>query len=155
MRRRSLRRLSVLLACSLVLACSKQTSVGEVPAPRATSVPDSALGQTSKKGVFRAAITAWFAGPRVTFGEESLNSLQVTLVLPNGTKPTSIAVREVFPYMKIHGHGAPGDRPIAEAKENVLTVSQLGFSMSGPWELNVRLVVHGQEDVVEIPVQVP
>ena len=105
--------------------------------------------------MFRAAIKLWSAGPSVTLGEAGRNAFEITLAREDGTAPDSVFVAEVFPYMKVHGHGSPrAYQPVVVVVGSVVNVTRLGFVMEGPWEVVVRATVDGRQDTVEIPVEV-
>lgn len=133
-------------------------SPNDLPPPTPTAVPlllTSGQGATSRTGAFRAAITRWVSGPSVTLGEDGRNAFEITLARADGTAPASVTVGEVFPYMKVHGHGSPrAYQPALAVEGSVVKVTRLGFVMEGPWEVVVRATIDGREDTVEIPVEV-
>ena len=105
---------------------------------------------------FMAQIVSWQKGPQVTKSDDTRNELQVKILGPNGADPEKVEVLNLFPYMKVHGHGVPKSfEPKWEVQGNVIQVRQLGFIMSGPWEVNIKARVNGVEDTIEIPVEVP
>ena len=138
------------------------------PAPEVTPKPSDesdskppllfspSLGTNSKQGIFLGRFGSWSRGPQVTNGDSTRNDFQLEFALPKGQAPKSFEVISLSPFMKIHGHGVPrAFLPKWAVSGSRVTVSQLGFIMSGPWEVNVRARVDGQEDDIELSVEVP
>jgi hypothetical protein len=117
---------------------------------------DPAKSVLSAKGAFRARILAWQSGPQVTQGDGTRNSFAIEVATACGVKPSQFEVISLSPYMKVHGHGVPrAYLPEWQVLENKVTVTKLGFIMSGPWEINLQANVNGVADNIEIPVEVP
>lgn len=144
-----------LLLCSIgttMGGCSENSSHKSAHSANAT-----AQNQEAKGNFFQAKITRWTTGPEVS--GDSIDTINNTCVIeittPDGQVPTSLTVQDIFPYMKIHGHGAPDDQITFKIEGNTVTVSKIAFTMSGPWELHVKATVNGQSEELEIPVEVP
>lgn len=139
---------------------------GKTSEPRSDAIPPapsgsidkavSDLGTASKNQVFRAQIFSWEMGPQVTKSDATRNSFKIRIFDSKGAKPDSVEVVELYPYMKVHGHGVPKSyAPKWEASENLVHVTGLGFVMAGPWEINMKARVNGVEDSVEVAAEVP
>jgi hypothetical protein len=110
----------------------------------------------SAQGTFLARIFGWSAGPQVTTNDGSRNEFEIHFATAEGFVPATFEVLDLRPYMKIHGHGLPrAYLPRWSVAGNTVRVTDLGFIMSGPWEINVRARVDGTLDDIEIPVEVP
>ena len=147
--------LCFLLLCSMspmVGACSENSSHKS-----SHSANESAQNQEAKGKFFHAKILRWTTGPEVS--GDSLDTINNACVIEittlEGQLPTNLSVQDVFPYMKVHGHGAPDDQITFKIEGNTVTVSKIAFTMSGPWELHVKATVNGQSEELEIPVEVP
>lgn len=107
--------------------------------------------------VFSARIVSWERGPKVSddTSAQSLSKCVIEIITVDGQVPQSITVTDVFPYMKMHGHGAPSGQIIRSLDGNKLTVDNIMFIMSGSWELHVKATVNGQTEELELPVAVP
>ncbi|MFZ9520725.1 MAG: hypothetical protein ACO3A4_09625 [Silvanigrellaceae bacterium] len=106
---------------------------------------------------FNAKIVGWSVGPEVSGDslQDIRNACEIEITTPSGEVPSSLSVQKVFPFMKVHGHGAPDEQIVTEVVGNRIKVSKISFIMSGPWELHVQATVNGQSGEVEIPVVVP
>jgi hypothetical protein len=140
--------------------CGKSASQDSRAAPPVPGTDTGASpvqwGMASRNALFRAQIVSWQKGPQVTKSDETRNEFQVKVLSPNGADPEKFEVLDLFPYMKVHGHGVPKSyAPKWEVQGSVIQVKQLGFVMSGPWEVNIKVRVNGAEDTIEIPVEVP
>jgi hypothetical protein len=126
-----------------------------------TDHADSAANTESSRIVrgqfFAARIVSWTQGPEVSGDvlSDINNSCIIEIQTADGQIPSSISVLHVFPFMKVHGHGAPDEQIKMELNGNQLKVSKIAFTMSGPWELHLRATVNGQTEELEIPVAVP
>lgn len=138
--------------CPVVGACNENSSHKSLH-----SNNEAAQNQEAKGKFFQAKITRWTTGPEVS--GDSIDTINNACVFEittlEGHLPTSLTVQEIFPYMKVHGHGAPDDQITFKIEGNTVTVSKIAFTMSGPWELHVKATVNGQSEELEIPVVVP
>ncbi|NBO39757.1 hypothetical protein EBU99_14420 [bacterium] len=153
MRLRIVFALLLLLSCSIVeVSCSKSSAQGSSSGSQAAS----ALGQ-AKGNIFTAKILSWSKGPEVSGDSvsEMNNACVIEIKTADDKVPESISVSDIFPFMKIHGHGAPDDQITWKVEGNQIIASKISFIMSGPWELHVKAVVNGQTEELEIPVVVP
>jgi hypothetical protein len=144
----------------ILIGCGKSGGQDSPAAPpgaaNGNAAPPAQWGIASTNALFRAQIVSWQKGPQVTKSDDTRNELQVKILGPNGADPEKVEVLNLFPYMKVHGHGVPKSfEPKWEVQGNVIQVKQLGFIMSGPWEVNIKARVNGVEDTIEIPVEVP
>ena len=58
--------------------------------------------------------------------------------------------------MKIHGHGTRRKVPLIKRLDSdSFEVTNIFFTMGGPWELKITANVDGQEDTLEFEVEVP
>lgn len=137
----------------------------EEPAPENESTPPNLTdnpgpllllkegeGLASENSVFRAKIT-WAKGPR----KNSYSIADITIADMEGNPPQHIEVIRIWPYMKIHGHGTGNIEAVVtqhETKFYEFHVTNLFFIMKGPWEMNLRVIVNGAEDFLEIPIEV-
>ncbi len=123
--------------------------------------PDLAEGDKAEQkisgAIFSAKILEWRTGPEVSGDslDQIRNSCVIEISTNKGTNPESLSVQRVFPYMKIHGHGAPDKQVVFSVADNRVIVDKIAFTMSGPWELHVDATVDGQREKVEIPIVVP
>jgi hypothetical protein len=136
----------------MIAACSENSSHKS-----AHSKNESVQNQEAKGRFFQAKITSWGFGPEVSGDsiDTIKNTCTIEVTTPDGQLPTSLSVQDIFPYMKVHGHGAPDDQITFTIEGNKITVSKIAFTMSGPWELHVKATVNGQTEELEIPVVVP
>ncbi|MEY2987878.1 MAG: hypothetical protein RJB13_1399 [Pseudomonadota bacterium] len=106
---------------------------------------------------FRAKILSWSNGPQVSGDSvaEMNNECIVEVLLADGSAPEALTVETAFPYMKVHGHGAPDEQITFKIEGNKVTVSKIAFTMSGPWELHIKVSAGGRSEELEIPVVVP
>lgn len=106
--------------------------------------------------VFAARIVQWQRGPQVSedISPESLSKCEIEITTLDGQVPAALSVETAYPYMKIHGHGAPSGQITRTLQGNRLTVDNIMFTMSGPWELRVKASVNGQTEELELPVVV-
>jgi len=107
--------------------------------------------------VFSARIVSWERGPQVSedISPESLSKCVVEILTLDGQVPQSLTVTDAYPYMKMHGHGAPSRQITRTLQANKLTIDNIMFTMSGRWELRVKASVNGQSEELELPVVVP
>lgn len=136
----------------LIVGCSEKSSHDTKH-----SASSAEQKQEAKGKFFHAKITRWTTGPEVS--GDSLDAINnacvIEITTPEGQLPTTLTVQDIFPYMKVHGHGAPDDQIAFKIEGNTVTVSKIAFTMSGPWELHVKATVNGQSEELEIPVVVP
>lgn len=107
--------------------------------------------------VFSARIVSWERGPQVSedISPESLSKCVIEILTLDGQVPQLLSVTDAYPYMKMHGHGAPSRQITRTLQANKLTVDNIMFTMSGRWELRVKATVNGQSEELELPVVVP
>jgi hypothetical protein len=105
--------LGALAILQMTTACSKATSHHS-----SDSQPVAGQEQIVRGKIFSARIVNWERGPEVS--GDTLNDINNACVIEvtraDGQTPTSLTVLDVFPYMKVHGHGAP-DEQITTAVE--------------------------------------
>lgn len=137
---------------TMMVACSNDTAHKSSHAANGT-----AQNQEAKGLIFAAKIVSWNFGPEVSGDslETIKNSCVIEVTTVDGQIPTSLSVQKVFPYMKVHGHGAPDDQITSSIDGNKISVSKIAFTMSGSWELHLKATVNGQTEELEIPVLVP
>lgn len=106
---------------------------------------------------FQAKILEWTFGPEVSGDSvtEMKNTCRIEVRLADGSTPAGLAVESAYPFMKIHGHGAPDEQIAVTVEGEVVTVSNIAFTMSGPWELHLKVSANGQSEELEIPLEVP
>ena len=144
-----------LAVCSLspmVAACDENSSH-----KTGHSEPEAAQNQEARGKFFQAKITGWTTGPEVSGDSlgEIKNACIIEITTPDGQVPTSLSVQDIFPYMKVHGHGAPDEQISFTVEGNKVSVNKIAFTMSGAWELHIKATVNGQSEELEIPVVVP
>ena len=95
----------------VLFGCGKSTGQDSRQEPL---VPSNDNGSASATGglastnkLFLAKIVSWEKGPQVTRSDDTRNEFQVKILSPNGADPEKIEVLDLFPYMKVHGHGVP------------------------------------------------
>ncbi|MBM3383238.1 MAG: hypothetical protein FJY29_12505 [Betaproteobacteria bacterium] len=144
--------LAVFLLSPMVAACDENSSHKSTHAEHGTTQNQEARGK-----FFKAKITSWTAGPEVSGDsiDEIKNACQIEITTPDGQVPASLSVQDIFPYMKVHGHGAPDEQITFTIEGNKVSVNRIAFTMSGPWELHIKATVNGQSEELEIPVVVP
>lgn len=132
--------------------CSGKAQGDNTEASRSNTSASEAKGQ-----YFNAKIVSWSVGPEVSGDslQDIRNACEIEITTPSGEVPSSLSVQKVFPFMKVHGHGAPDEQIATEVVANRIKVSRISFIMSGIWELHVQATVNGQSGEVEIPVVVP
>jgi hypothetical protein len=141
-----------LTTLSLVYGCSEKASKnGDQSSQTSTQVSEA------KGKYFSAKIVSWSVGPEVSGDSISdiNNACIIEVTTPTGGIPDSLTVQDVFPYMKVHGHGAPDEQITYTIEGNRIKVSKIAFTMSGPWEIHVKATSNGQSEELEIPVVVP
>lgn len=142
-------------ACIFALAytpsCAAKSNTDHTHSMESTSKSEA------KGRYFSARITRWAVGPEVSGDSisEINNSCEIEITTPSGGIPESTSIQAVFPFMKVHGHGAPDEQITTSLQGNKLTVSKIAFTMSGPWELHIQATVDGKYEELEIPVVVP
>lgn len=148
----------------LTASCGKEAKDAPVepivnqgtPAPETPLVFEPNQGFLSAQGVFRARLKSWERGPQVTKNDGTRNDFTIELALNSGRKADTVEVILVEPYMKIHRHGVPPPyQPTLTIEGNIIKGTNMGFIMSGPWELKVQARINGKEDTVEVLVDVP
>ena len=141
-----------LIALFSFTGCSNKSGKNGDHSSQASTQASEAKGQ-----YFSAKIVSWSVGPEVS--GDSLadinNACIVEITTPTGGIPDSLTVQDIFPYMKVHGHGAPDEQITFTVEGNRLKISKIAFTMSGPWELHVKATTNGQSEELEIPVVVP
>ena len=146
----------ILMSFSVLCLALSQTSCGDSDhsshTENGTNNVSEVVGQN-----FRAKILSWSSGPEVSGDSvaEMNNECVVEVLLADGSTPEALTVETAFPYMKIHGNGAPDEQISFKVEGNKVTVSQIAFTMSGPWELHVKVSAGGRSEELEIPVVVP
>lgn len=140
--------LSVVAFFVVLGACGTNTSAtGDV----AATSEASGAGYRSEKGQFFVK-EQWDAPPSTTGRHE------VTLAFRNAAGEPLMGITDVTvkPWMKIHGHGAPGEaiKVTNQGNGSSWKVEGLTFTMPGPWELEVRARKDGVEDKAEVKVEI-
>ena len=110
----------------------------------------------------REKLVEWKTGPSV--GKNASNELLLTFIKKDGTAPTSVGRLQFKLWMSIHGHGSPKNGKVdpllhdiddAHPNPHIYSVSEFVFTMGGPWELEVSVVLEGKTYALSIPVHVP
>ena len=102
---------------------------------------------------------SWVTQPGVGMAHE--NTLLLTLKRNKAlAKPLEVKELKVWPYMKIHGHGGARktiitEVPSADLSELSYHISGFRFTMSGPWEIEVRAVIDDNNYTLSMAVEVP
>lgn len=132
--------------------CSAKAQGDNSEASRTGATANEVKGQ-----FFNAKIIGWSVGPEVSGDslQDFRNACEIEITTTSGEVPSTLTVQKVFPFMKVHGHGAPDEQIVTEVVGNRIKVSKISFIMSGPWELHVQATVNGQSGEIEIPVVVP
>lgn len=97
----------------------------------------------------------WTAGPRMG-GEETMESMAIAkFVDAKGQAVDAITDVKVTAWMPEHMHDTGSEQPIVTVKQNgVISVANIRFFMTGPWEMIVRGRVAGAYDEVRFPVEI-
>lgn len=109
----------------------------------------------SKNGKFILNVT-WIEGPYGATGaypEEYYSKAKMEFLRFDKKQPVSVEVLKVHPWMKIHGHGTDVVPKVNKIEANIFELSDVYFTMLGPWELNVTAKVDGYEDTIEVKVE--
>ena len=74
----------------------------------------------------------------------------VTLTVLDGRSKTAIdgAKIEVVPWMTVHGHGSSKKTRIKEKGKGIYVVENVYFTMTGEWDLLIKIQKDGIEDKV-------
>jgi hypothetical protein len=149
--------LNLALIVSSIALCSGAGCSGKAQGDSSEASRAGANNTQVKGQFFNAKIVGWSVGPEVSGDslQDIRNACEIEITTPSGEVPSSLSVQKVFPFMKVHGHGAPEEQIVTEVVGNRIKVSKISFIMSGPWELHVQATVNGQSGEVEIPVVVP
>lgn len=146
----------MIVSCSVLCLALSQSSCSDSEhashSEQRTDTVSEAVGQS-----FKAKILSWSSGPEVSGDSvaDMNNECVVEVLLADGTTPDALTVETAFPYMKIHGHGAPDEQITFKVEGNKVTVSKIAFTMSGPWELHLKVSAGGRSEELEIPLVVP
>ncbi len=144
------------VSCSVLCLALSQSSCSDSEhashSEQGTDTVSEAVGQN-----FKAKILSWSTGPEVSGDTvaDMNNECVVEVLLADGETPDALTVETAFPYMKIHGHGAPDEQITFKVEGNKVTVSKIAFTMSGPWELHLKVSAGGRSEELEIPLVVP
>lgn len=116
-------------------------SVFSAPAPTGNDVFDQSYEISYR----------WLEGPAV--GRNKINRVEF-LFHKKDNLPLAITRISFFPFMKIHGHGGRGEPILRELVDGRAVFDSFGFTMSGQWELEIRVELNGEAFALSLPVQV-
>ncbi len=102
---------------------------------------------------------SWVKPPGVGMAHENILLLTFKRKEPLA-KTLEVKELKIWPYMKIHGHGGARktiitEIPAANPLELSYQISGFRFTMSGPWEIEVRAVIDGYNYALSMAVDVP
>lgn len=88
---------------------------------------------------------------------EAFQTIQLHFTDANGVAAESVSDVTLKPWMTIHNHGTATKKlkltPV-EGKPDVIEVTNLWFTMGGPWDLLITATVNGTADDAILPVEV-
>ena len=98
-------------------------------------------------------VVSWIDGPYVGVKKHRSNHFRIQFQnkIDPSLKP-EIENFDFWPFMKIHGHGAGGEVKINRLSSYEFDLSGFIFTMSGPWELEIRYSYLGVNHALSIPI---
>jgi hypothetical protein len=132
-------------AAAIVVAIAATACVAP-PDEEPVSFEDEPVSLPSERG--QAIVRISLAGDAIVRGE---NDFEVELISTSpGVEGELVAASG---FMPAHGHGTVP--PTIDASNGAFLVEDLVLYMPGRWEITFELRVHGLEDAVTFPVDVP
>ncbi len=122
---------------------------GEAPPP----LP----GVSSKQGLFRVQVE-WQAGPGFAKESKFESRAKIVFLSSDGQPCPTCRPLKIWPWMKIHTHGTGKVKPRWKQVPDELgayLVSNIKFTMTGPWELMIEAELEGRKDTLEWVLSVP
>ena len=118
--------------------------------------PEKSVNSGPSSGTYEPDLpmVEWIKGPETGEPGSNVVRLDFSTFLMQGQELTE---PRAGIYMKIHGHGGldEGIRMVPEeGKPGSWIISNFGFTMTGPWELNIEAQIDGMGKFWEIPVEV-
>ena len=94
----------------------------------------------------------WVREPKV--GSKQKNQFKFAVNDLNGN-PVKLEFFDFRLYMKIHGHGGlDKNRNVEMEEDEQFICSNFFFTMPGPWELKLRIVIAGEKYAFDFPIEV-